>query len=129
VHRVAINSGEPIALDVPIIVGRQPMPSRIPTSRPARLVTVPSPAREVSSTHLELRQHGQSVVVTDLRSTNGTVVAMPGSVPLTLRQGESVVVSVGAVVNIGDGNFVEILPIQRAAPPGTGALATGERLP
>jgi hypothetical protein len=129
VYRVVINSGEPIALDVPIIVGRQPVPSRIPTSHPARLVHVPSPAREVSSSHLELRQHGSSIVVTDLRSTNGTIVTMPGSVPLTLRQGESVVVSVGAVVNIGDGNIVEILPIQRAVPVDTGPFATGERLP
>ncbi|MDQ1597730.1 MAG: hypothetical protein QOI70_1154 [Microbacteriaceae bacterium] len=127
-YRVAINSGEPIALDSPIVVGRQPAQSRIPTSHPARLVRVPSPAREVSGSHVELRQHGPSVVVTDLRSTNGTVVAMPGSVPLTLRQGESVVVSVGAVVNIGDGNIVEILPIQRAVSNGTGTFATGERL-
>jgi hypothetical protein len=50
------------------------------------------------------------VVVTDLRSTNGTVVTMPGRPALTLRQGESVVVVPGTVVDIGDGNIVEILP-------------------
>ena len=52
-----------------------------PTDQP-RLVTVPSPHQEISSTHLEVRpgsgaDHG-SAVVTDLGSTNGTVLAQPG---------------------------------------------------
>jgi pSer/pThr/pTyr-binding forkhead associated (FHA) protein len=72
----------------------------------------------VSSTHLEVRQVGASVVITDLRSTNGSVVSAPGAAPRKLRQGESVVVSPGTLVDIGDGNIVEILP--RRLAPGSG---------
>jgi hypothetical protein len=38
---------------------------------------------------------------------------VPGAATLKLRQGESVVVTPGTVVDIGDGNRIEILPIQR----------------
>jgi hypothetical protein len=58
------------------------------------------------------------VIVTDLKSTNGTIVAIPGFSAQKLRQGESVVVSAGTVVDIGDGNLVEILPVERIAPAG-----------
>ncbi|MHB1171955.1 MAG: FHA domain-containing protein, partial [Lacisediminihabitans sp.] len=88
-------------------------------------VRVPSPLREVSGTHVEVRQEGASVIVTDLRSTNGTVVSIPGAAPLKLRQGESVVVVPGTLVDIGDGNILEILPIPRFVPPDD---ALGERL-
>jgi hypothetical protein len=116
-HRFRVNAHEPISLDTPALVGRRPVVPRISTGTPPRLVRVPSPLHEVSGTHLELRQHGNSVVVTDLRSTNGTRVTIPGAAPLKLRQGESVVVSSGTVVDIGDGNTVEILPIPRILPP------------
>jgi hypothetical protein len=41
------------------------------------------------------------------------VVSIPGASSQKLRQGESLVVSAGTVVDIGDGNTVEILPIER----------------
>lgn len=104
---------EPVMLDRPARVGRDPRLSRIPTGAEPRLVPVSSPGHEVSGTHVELRQVGTSVIVTDLRSTNGSVVKQPGSVPRKLRQGESVVVSPGALVDIGDGNILQILPMQR----------------
>ena len=112
-YRIRINRHEPIPLNIPALIGRQPVCPRIAIGGVPRLVRVPSPRCEVSSTHVELRQHGASVVVTDLRSTNGTIVSIPGSSSQKLRQGESLVVSAGTVVDIGDGNTVEILPIQR----------------
>lgn len=104
---------EPITLDRPCFVGRRPSSPRISRDAPPRLLRVPSPLKEVSATHLELRQLGSSVIVTDLRSTNGSVVMVPGSVPRKLRQGESVVVSPGTLVDIGDENVLQILPMQR----------------
>lgn len=115
-HRFRVNTHEPISLDKPALLGRKPVAPRIPTGRPPRLVRVPSPRHEVSGTHLELSQHGNRVVVTDLRSTNGTLVTIPGAETLKLRQGESVVVSTGTVVDIGDGNVVEILSGPRILP-------------
>jgi len=112
-YRIRVNRHEPIPLDAPALIGRQPVSPRIAIGGVPRLVRVPSPGREVSSTHIELRQQGASVIVTDLRSTNGTIVSIPGSSSQKLRQGESLVVSAGTVVDIGDGNTVEILPIER----------------
>jgi pSer/pThr/pTyr-binding forkhead associated (FHA) protein len=104
-----------IPLDVPSYIGRQPSSPRVISGVAPRLVRVPSPNREVSATHLEVRQLGSSVIVTDLRSTNGSTVMLPGSVPRKLRQGESVVVSPGTLVDIGDDNILQILPMQRPA--------------
>lgn len=70
---------------------------------------VPSPSREVSSTHVEILQDADTVVVTDLGSTNGTTVTMPGFPPRTLRQGESLVVGAETLVDIGDGIRIVIV--------------------
>jgi len=114
--RVGLGT-ESLLLDTPSYIGRRPSAPRVTAGRAPRLVRVTSPLKEVSSTHIELRQIGSSVVVTDLRSTNGSIVMIPGSVPRKLRQGESVVVSPGTLVDIGDGNILQILPMQRRAAP------------
>lgn len=108
-----IGEAEPIDLDRPSYIGRRPSSPRIPTGVLPRLVRVASPQREVSATHLEVRQLGGSVIVTDLRSTNGSIVMLPGSIPRKLRQGESVVVSPGTLVDIGDDNVIQILSMRR----------------
>lgn len=117
VHSFRIGDRTPVSLDIPAIVGRHPRAPRIPGRELPRLVRVSSPLNEVSGTHLQLRQNGASVVVTDLRSTNGTIVRMPGARPLKLRQGESVVVRPGTLIDIGDGNVLEILAPPRLAVP------------
>ena len=115
-YAVRVSSrAEPIVLDAPCYVGRNPSAPRVVTGAPPRLIRVPSPQREVSASHVEVRQLGATVVVTDLRSTNGSIVMVPGSVPRKLRQGESVVVSPGTLVDIGDDNILQILPMQRPA--------------
>jgi pSer/pThr/pTyr-binding forkhead associated (FHA) protein len=90
-----------------VLVGRRPVPQRVADGAAPRLVTVASPTAEVSSTHVRIEQSGDAVVVTDLRSTNGTVVTGPAGAR-RLRPGESVVVLAGARVDIGDGNIIEI---------------------
>lgn len=102
-----------VVLDAICWIGRKPRRPRVLDGRMPRLVHVPSASHQVSGTHLEIRQRGTSVVVTDLRSTNGSVVNVPGNKPATLRRGESMVVSPGTLVDIGDGNLIEILPMQR----------------
>ncbi len=103
---------EVIVLDAPCFIGRQPSQPRISSGAVPRLVKAPSPRKEVSASHLEVRQVGLSVIVTDLKSTNGSVVTVPGSAPRKLLQGESVVVSRGTLVDIGDNNILQILPMQ-----------------
>ena len=96
-------------LDLVYYLGRHPQSPRITTGRPPRLVTVSSPTSAVSGTHLEIRQEGDSVVVTDLRSTNGTIVRPPRGRRQRLRAGQSLAVVPGTTVDIGDGNIIEIL--------------------
>ncbi len=112
-------------LDAVSYVGRRPSSPRIVYGQMPRLVRVPSPRQEVSSTHVELRQLGASVVLTDMHSTNGSIVFPPGGEPRKLRQGESVVATPGTLVDIGDGNVIEILPLlartrSEGKPDGTG---------
>jgi len=106
--RIGFDS-PPVPLDSTVFVGRKPVEPRIPGVEHPRLIAVSSPRSEVSGTHLEIRQRGSSVIVTDLRSTNGSVVVIPGSAPRRIRQGESVVVTPGTFIDIGDGNLIEIL--------------------
>jgi pSer/pThr/pTyr-binding forkhead associated (FHA) protein len=107
-----IGGSRVIPLDSITYLGRRPSAPRIMTAGVPRLVRVPSPQGEVSATHIELRQLGATVVVTDMRSTNGTVISVPGQAARSLRQGESIVVTPGTLVDVGDDNVIEILPLQ-----------------
>jgi hypothetical protein len=102
-----LPTGETVALATPLLIGRRPAVQRVGSPVAPRLVTVISPTQEVSSTHVQIEQTGDAVVVTDLRSTNGTVIVEPGG-RRRLRPGESAVVLAGAKVEIGDGNIIEI---------------------
>ncbi|HSP75518.1 MAG TPA: FHA domain-containing protein [Cryobacterium sp.] len=105
-----LPNGEEIPLDLPCRLGRRPRPPRIDAAAPVRLIEVASSTSAVSGTHVEIRQEGGSVVVTDLGSTNGTVVAPPLGRSQRLRAGQSLTVLPGSTVHIGDGNIIEILP-------------------
>ena len=48
-----------------------------------------------------MRLEGRTIVVTDLKSRNGTVVRQPGLPPRRLRQWESIVVTAGAEIDLG----------------------------
>ena len=105
--RIRIGSHE-FSLEVPAFIGRAPSTPRITGGKAFRLVRVPSRRREISGTHVSVRQEGRTVVVTSLSPTNGTTVLLPGAEPLTLRRGESMVASSGSIVDIGDGIRIEI---------------------
>ncbi len=105
-----INGGQAYPLDAVHYFGRNPRQPRIPLPDPSRLVPVVSASKSVSATHLEIKQIGDSIVATDLKSTNGTSVIAPQSHWQRLRAGESVVVVPGTFIDIGDGNVIEILP-------------------
>ncbi|HEV7185089.1 MAG TPA: FHA domain-containing protein [Leifsonia sp.] len=105
---VRLGSGDSYTLDVPLLIGRRPALPRVASGAEPRLIAVSSPDQQVSSTHVQIEQVGDAVVVTDLRSTNGTVVSPLGGHASRLRPGQSMVVLPGAVVEIGDGNIIEI---------------------
>ena len=95
-----------------VLVGRAPEASRIVTDGEPRLVAVESPHQEVSSTHLEVRpgsgaDHG-SAVVTDMGSTNGTLLTQPGLDEEDLQPGMAVQLLPGAVIDLGDGVTIRV---------------------
>jgi hypothetical protein len=118
-YRLKMADGVIVSLDLTVYLGRRPSVPRIASDRRVRLVAVPSAAREVSATHLELRLTGDRVVATDMRSTNGSTVSVPGSPPRTLLRGESAVVTPGTLIDLGDGNLLEVLPPERLTLPET----------
>jgi hypothetical protein len=119
IFEVRIGDAEPRELLGALIVGRDPKPRRMPTSEPQTLVVVSSPTQQVSATHVEIARSGRTVVVTDLRSTNGTVVRIPGAAPVRLRQGDSIVTVTSAIVEIGDRNVIDISSRDREITGGT----------
>ena len=106
---VRLPDGSSLDIDGTVYVGRRPALPRVPAAGIPRLVTLASPGREVSSTHLAISAVGGVVVVRDMLSTNGTVVKAPGVPARTLLRGESAVVTAGTTLDLGDGNVLEVL--------------------
>ncbi len=112
VARLHFAHGDVIEVDRAVLVGRAPEARRFTSTDQPRLVTVPSPNQEISSTHLEIRpgsgaDHG-TAVVTDLGSTNGTVLVLPGLGPESLQPGVAVQLLPGALVDLGDGMTIQV---------------------
>jgi hypothetical protein len=113
VARLVFSSGETVEVDRSVLVGRSPEARRFASCDQPRLVPVPSPHQEISSTHLEIRpgsgaDHG-SAVVTDLGSTNGSVLVQPGLPPEDLTPGVAVQLIPGAIVDLGDGVTIQVI--------------------
>ncbi len=98
-----------MALDRPVYLGRRPSLPRVHPGGDPLLVTLASPGREVSSTHLTIGAVGGTIVARDMLSTNGSIVRVPGADPRTLLRGESAVLMPGTVIDLGDGNELEVL--------------------
>lgn len=114
-HPVAsliFSTGDVVAVDRTVLVGRAPEARRFASHDQPHVVTVASPQQEISSTHLEIRpgagaDHG-SAIATDLGSTNGTVLAQPGLEPEELTAGIAVSLIPGAVLDLGDGVTIQV---------------------
>ncbi|MER3389568.1 MAG: FHA domain-containing protein [Microcella sp.] len=103
-----------IPLDRPVIIGRHPSVARIEEVPHPRRVQIPARHRDVSARHVRIEQLGDTLVVTDLGSTNGIDVHLSQGSVRRLRPGETSVVLPSAVVAIGDAVVVEF---QAAATP------------
>jgi hypothetical protein len=114
---LSFSSGQLIDVDRAILVGRAPEARRFATGDQPLLVTVPSPQQEISSTHLEVRPGGDPdrdfVIVTDMGSTNGTVVVQPGQGPEDLKPGVGAQLVPGAIVDLGDGVIISVIAPSR----------------
>jgi len=103
-----LPSGVREPLNQPIRVGRAPSVSKMSGDLVPRLVSLGGADQDVSRNHVHFTVEGDTVVVTDLHSRNGTLVALPGKAAQKLRQGEPTAVIVGTVVDLGSGITITV---------------------
>jgi hypothetical protein len=97
-----MSTGDAIPLDRGVLMGRGPTPSRLVDGERPHLVKVASPDKQISRTHLEIRLDEWHVLVTDLGSTNGTLVTLPGRAPERLRPDAPMQIEPGTTVALAD---------------------------
>ena len=107
--RLRAADGTVVDLDRAVLLGRAPSEQRSTVPLP-RLVTLASPAQDISRTHLQIVPENWQVVVTDLNSTNGTFVTDPGPNGNRglLPPGHPTPVPIGATLELGEGVTVTI---------------------
>lgn len=106
--RLRLSTGVIVPLDRTVVIGRRPRSTRVSGTDLPRLVAVDSPQQDISRSHLELRVEGDTIVATDLQTTNGTLLLRAGSSPTRLHPGEQTVVVPGDVLDLGDGITVDV---------------------
>lgn len=96
------TDGTRIPVTKPMLIGRSPKMSGPISGVVPDLVTVASPAQDISRTHVEVRVEGWQVMVLDKGSTNGTTVMLPGRDPQRLRPDHPFPLPIGGRVNLAD---------------------------
>ncbi|SDG43010.1 FHA domain-containing protein [Microbacterium pygmaeum] len=107
--RLRLSTGQELLLDRTVVIGRRPRSTRVTGTDLPHLVAVDSPQQDISRSHVEFRVEGDSIVATDLHTTNGTTLHRAGVDPMRLHPGEPTVVVPGDVVDLGDAVTVEIV--------------------
>jgi hypothetical protein len=97
------------AIGTEVVLGRSPSVSQVSGVRLPRLVTIGAGDPDISRNHLRVAVEGDTVVVTDLHSRNGTHVVAPGKPPVKLRAGEPTPVLTGTVVDLGGGWTIQVV--------------------
>ena len=100
-----LSLGDVISLDRDVVMGRNPRPTSPGADGEERphVVKLPSADGDISRTHLRVTLDGWHVLVTDLNSTNGTLVTLPGRESEQLRPGQPMPIQPGTVVTLADG--------------------------
>jgi len=106
--RLRVSTGQVVPLNRTVVLGRRPRSTRITGTDLPHLIAVESPQQDISRSHVELRVEGDSIIATDLNTTNGTVLLRSGSDPVRLHPGEGTVVVPGDVLDLGDGITVAV---------------------
>ena len=105
---VELSTGGRELLDQPLVIGRAPSASALGGGLMPRLITMTTINQDISRTHARIAVEGETVVVTDLHSRNGTLVTMPGRPAQKIREGEPTVIIPGTIVDLGDGATLTI---------------------
>ncbi|MDO4783621.1 MAG: RDD family protein [Propionibacteriaceae bacterium] len=98
--RLTFDDGTVRYVRTSVVIGRDPVPD---AEHPgAQRVPVRDPERTISKTHAVLTVHGDSVVVEDLNSTNGTVVVAPNGERSAALPGTPIWAGAGSTVEFGE---------------------------
>lgn len=101
--RVRLSTGQVVELERPVIIGRRPRSPRASGPELPTLIAVDSPQGDISRSHVEIKAEGEHVLVTDLATTNGTVLRRGGQEPVRLHPNEPTMVVTGDTIDLGDG--------------------------
>jgi pSer/pThr/pTyr-binding forkhead associated (FHA) protein len=96
------STGDLITLDRGVLIGRAPSKARSQGDDRPHVLKIPSPDQDISRDHAEISLADWHVLVTDLNSTNGTVVTRPGREPERLRPDQATQIEPGTVVTLAD---------------------------
>lgn len=100
--RVRLSTGAEVALDRPVLIGRRPRSVRSVGEDVPHLITVASPMHDISRNHIEIKIEDDVAMVTDLDSTNGTLLYRDGD-PQRLHPGERTILIEGDALDLGEG--------------------------
>lgn len=97
-----LSTGDIVTLDRGVLLGRSPSAEFDGKGERPHVVRLPSPGQDISRTHAEIRIDGWHVLITDLDSTNGTMITVPGEEPRRLRPNDPTMIPPGTVVSLAD---------------------------
>ncbi|WP_430591626.1 FHA domain-containing protein [Humidisolicoccus flavus] len=106
--QLRMPNGDAVLLGRSVVLGRRPRSRRIDNGRVPRLVAVVSPNEDISRSHVEIRCEEWNILVTDLASTNGTMLLREGYQPRRLMPDEATMALIGDRIDLGDGVVVRI---------------------
>lgn len=96
-----LPSGEVVALDRGVVIGRRPAPVDDEGEWP-HLVTVPPESSYVSRVHVHIQLDGWLVIARDVGSRGGTTLRVPGREPESIRAQEPHVLEPGQSLDLAD---------------------------
>ena len=97
-----LSTGDTVPLDRDVVLGRAPFHADENAASRPHLVQLASPGNDISRSHVRVNLENWFVQVTDLGSTNGTVVTLPDQAPVRLRPHDPFTIVPGTTVNIAD---------------------------
>ncbi|MCL2736392.1 MAG: FHA domain-containing protein [Propionibacteriaceae bacterium] len=97
-----LSNGDSVVLDRGAILGRSPHPPNDGASEQPNLVRLDDPTKGISSQHCEVSLDFWHVLVTDLGSTNGTEVILPGQAPIRLTPHDAMTIEPGTKVVLAE---------------------------
>jgi uncharacterized RDD family membrane protein YckC len=97
---VVLDDGRRVVVDHLVLLGRNPQPD--PGQEDAELIKIADETRTVSKLHLAVGVDPAGLYVMDRGSTNGSTVTTPGGATRRCVPGETVYVSPGSIVSMGD---------------------------